>query len=461
MSHYDLVIIGSGSGNSLITPDFADKRVLVIEGGTFGGTCLNVGCIPTKMFVYAAEVAETVRSSARYGVDAHVDRVRWADIRDRIFGRIDPISAAGLAYRASGPNTEVLTGHARFVGPRRLQVQLADGSLRECTGEQVVIAAGSHPVVPAVITAAGVAYHSSDTVMRVAELPRRVAIVGGGTIACEFAHVFASLGSAVTVLARGPRLLRRLDGDIATRFTEVASRRWQVRLNATVATAGTTADGIELALDDGTVVAADLLLVATGRTPNTADLGLDRAGVAIHPDGRVQVDEYGRTTATGVWALGDVSSPHQLKHVANHEARVVAHNLAHPDRLRRFDHRCVPFAVFSDPQVASVGKTEEELRAAGVSYRVYRQSYGDTAYGWAMEDQSGLCKVLADPDTGLLLGVHLVGYQASVIIQPAVQAMSFGQRADQVASGQYWIHPALSEVLENALLGLNLPDRLG
>ena len=175
----------------------------------------------------------------------------------------------------------------------------------------------------------------------------------------------------------------------------------------------------------------------------------------LHPDGRVIVDEYGRTTAPGVWALGDVSSPYQLKHVANHEARVVAHNLAHSGDLRAFDHRFVPAAVFSRPQVATVGATRQELQAAGVEYREYTQRYADVAYGWAMEDREGICTVLADPRDGSLLGAHLVGHDASSLIQPLVQAMSFGQRWADVARGQYWIHPALAEVVENALLGLD------
>ena len=186
---------------------------------------------------------------------------------------------------------------------------------------------------------------------------------------------------------------------------------------------------------------------------------LDRVAAvraALGPGGRVRVDAYGRTTAEGVWSLGDASSPYQLKHVANHEARQVAHNLVHPDDLRPFDHRHVPSAVFTHPQIAAVGATQRELIESGRRYAVYVQSYGSTAYGWAMEDEAGIVKVLADPDTGELLGAHLMGAHSSSLIQPIVQAMSFGQPAHEVARGQYWIHPALSEVIENALLGLEL-----
>jgi mycothione reductase len=464
VTHFDLAIIGTGSGNSLVTPDFDGKRVAVIESGTFGGTCLNVGCIPTKMYVYAADVANTVTTAAQFGIDATLDGVRWADIRDRIFGRIDPMAASGRDYRANGPNTTALLGHATFTGPRAVRIDLGsdpgdegrqDAGV-EITADQIVIAAGAHPTVPAAVTDSGVPFHTSDTVMRLDELPGRLVILGSGFIAAEFAHVFSALGTHVTVVARSNALLRQLDTEISHRFTEIARQKWDVRLNTKLAKVG--GDGNEVRLDfvDGTHVTGDVLLVATGRAPNTASLGLAAAGIVTHADGGVTVDAYGRTNVEGVWALGDVSSAHQLKHVANHEARVVAHNLAHPGDLRRFQERVVPSAVFTSPQIASVGLTQEQVISRGRRHVTKLQAYGDTAYGWAMEDTTGVCKVIADPATGELLGAHLMGYQASNLIQPLIQGMSFGQTATEIAREQYWIHPALSEVVENALLGLEL-----
>ena len=172
-------------------------------------------------------------------------------------------------------------------------------------------------------------------------------------------------------------------------------------------------------------------------------------------DGMVVVDAHQRTSVPHIWALGDVCNEYQLKHVANHEERVVAHNLAHPDDLVESDHRFVPAAVFTHPQVAYVGLTEAQAREQGHDVTVKVQDYGSTAYGWAMEDTTGICKLVADRSTGLLLGAHLLGEQASVLIQPLIQAMHFGQPARGLARGQYWIHPALAEVVENALLGLN------
>ena len=467
MAHFDLAIIGTGSGNSLVNSDFDGKRVAIIESGTFGGTCINVGCIPTKMYVYAADVANTISQATQFGIDATLDGVRWTDIRDRIFGRIDPISVSGRDYRVNGPNTTAFLGHATFTGPNRLQVDIRDevngvDTKHEITADQIVIAAGARPTIPVAVSESEVPFHTSDTVMRLDQLPKRLVILGSGFIAAEFAHVFSALGSQVTVVARSNALLRQLDTEISQRFTAVAQQQWDVRLNTALSKVSGDESEVRLDFADGSHATGDILLVATGRVPNTADLGLDVAGIATHDDGGVKVDASGCTNVEGVWALGDVSSEHQLKHVANHEARVISHNLAHRDDLRSFDHRYVPSAIFTSPQIASVGLTEEQLKAQDRSYVTKTERYGDTAYGWAMEDTTGVCKVIADPATGELLGAHLMGYQASNLIQPLIQGMSFGQTVTEMARGQYWIHPALSEVVENALLGLDLdPDGLG
>ncbi|MDT0202828.1 mycothione reductase [Nocardioides sp. AE5] len=458
MTHFDIAVIGAGSGNFLMNRALADKQFAVIEEGLFGGTCLNVGCIPTKMFVHAAEVADQVRDAARLGIDANLAGVRWGDIRDRVFDRIDPYSASARQARRDGPNTTVYAGHARFTGDHTLLVA-TDAGEEEVSADTIVIAAGARATVPPEL--ADVPFHTSDTVMRIDALPRTATIIGGGFIAAEFAHILSGLGVEVTIVNRGPALLRRLDDDLRDAYTALAQEQWTVHLGRTVASATSLDDpdrsgAVALDLDDGTRVETDLLLVATGRVPNSDRLGLEATGIEVHPDGRIKVDERGRTSVDGVLALGDISSPYQLKHVANHEARTIAHNLANPDDQRSFDHRFVPSAVFTRPQIATVGLTEAAAREAGHDVVTSTRAYGDTAYGWALEDTTGLCKVIADRGTGLLLGAHVMGPDASTLIQPAIQALSFGLPAPEMARGQYWIHPAMAEVLENAVLGLRL-----
>jgi mycothione reductase len=452
--HHDLIVIGSGSGNSFLDARFEHLDVALVEHGTFGGTCLNVGCIQTKMYVYPADIARAVTRACHLGIDATIDKVRWTAIRDRVFDRIDPISHAGRDYRANRcRHITLYEGHARFTGPRQVHVEGPDATL---TADRIVIAAGSRPSVPTVVAASGVPFHTSDTVMRIDALPEHLVIIGSGYIAAEFAHVFSALGSTVSVIGRSAPMLRGQDETVSERFTALARRRWDVHLGA--APVRVRGDEGEIALDlaDGAVVHGDLLLVAAGRRPNGDLMDLPAAGIPTHPDGRIVVDEFQRTPVDGVFALGDVSSPHQLKHVANHEAKVVGHNLVDPEHPRRTDHRFVPAAVFTEPQIAAVGRTEQDCRAERIDYAVKVQSYGDVAYGWAMEDNTGFCKVLAERGTGRLLGAHILGPEASIVIQPLIQAMSFGLGAHEMATGQYWIHPALPEVVENALLGLDL-----
>jgi len=457
MRHFDLCIVGSGSANSIPDEQFADLSIAMVEKATFGGTCLNVGCIPTKMFVYPADLAASPPEAARLGVDLELRQVHWAAIRDRIFGRIDAISATGEKWRSENPNVTLYRQQARFLAPRTLDT----GTGEVITADQFVVAAGSRPVLPDIPGLDEVPAHTSDTVLRLDRLPRSLVIIGGGYITAELAHVFASYGTAVTVVARSGALLGQHDRDVSRRFTELLSRRVSVLLDTTVDRVRRDGDGVAMTVRDGSgavrELSGEVLLVATGRRSNSDLLDLAAAGIEVDEQGQVRVDEHQRTTAEGVFALGDVSSHYQLKHVANCETTVVKHNLLHPDDLAVCSKGPVPSSVFSSPQVASVGLTEQEAEQQGRRYVTAVQEYGSVAYGWAMEDTEHFCKLLADPATGELLGAHLIGPQASILIQPLIQAMSFGLSAREMAQGQYWIHPALTEVVENALLALPLP----
>jgi mycothione reductase len=454
--HFDLCVIGTGSGNSIIDDRFDDLNVAIVEMGTLGGTCLNVGCIPSKMFVYPADLAASTIQATRLGVDLDLQGIRWREIQERIFGRIDPKAANGRTYRQESHNVTVFDGRARFVGPRELDV----GAAETITADRIVIAAGSRPVVPDLPGLSSVEFHTSDTLMRLPELPESLIIIGGGYIAAEFAHVFSAFGTSVTVLNRSDVLLRREDAEVAKRFTDLLGRRVDVRVNTSVKSVESTDDGrvrvhVKGPEDEPEPLDAEALLIATGRTSNADTMDPARGGIDVDDDGLIVVDPYQRTTAEGVFALGDVSSRQQLKHIANSDARVVQHNLLHPDSMITNDRRFVPRAVFSMPQVASAGLTEAEAAEQGIDYVVSKQDYGETAYGWAMEDTDHFVKVIADAQSKLLLGAHVVGPQASLLIQPLIHAMSFEQPAPEVVRGQYWIHPAMTEVIENALLGLS------
>ena len=265
---FDLVIIGSGSGNSI--PEYLSNwNIAIVERGVYGGTCLNVGCIPSKMFVLPADAALAAGNGAKLGIDTQFNGADFRAIRDRVFGRIDEISAGGREYRATGsPNVTLLEGTASFIGDKVFRVDMNDGGQRTISGDKVLLAAGARPVVPQISGLAEVGFHTSDTIMRLDDLPKRLGIIGGGFIAVEMGHVFSGLGSDVTLFNRSNTLLRGFDNDIADRFTEIFAERVHLRLGVVPTHVERTADGIALTVGAETVI-VDELLVATGREPNS------------------------------------------------------------------------------------------------------------------------------------------------------------------------------------------------
>lgn len=460
MADYDLLIVGTGSGNSILTPDYDDWNVAIIERDVFGGTCLNRGCIPSKMLVVPANRVVDAAEAATLGIDFGEPTVNWPHIRDRIFGRIDPIAASGEKYREGLDNVTVLRGDARMRDRRTVVLRGAEGSTREVTAQRIVLAAGARPRIPDIDGLAHTPYDTSDSIMRIEAIPEHLIILGGGFIAAEMGHVFAALGSRVSVVHRGSRLLRHLEVDISTRFTQEFAKRVYLHLDAEVTRVDHTDGEFTLSIDSahpdhGTRserLSGDALLVTKGRIPNGDQLGVRHAGVHLDAGGYVVTDETLSTGVEGIWALGDIRNEAQLKHLANQEARVVSHNLLHPDDPIGIDQRVVPHAVFSHPEIGSVGAREVELVAGRVPYRVGRCDYGGVAYGWALEDHCGFAKVLVSESDGQILGAHIVGHQAATLIQQLTQAMQFGIPADRLAREQIWCHPALPEVIENALL---------
>jgi mycothione reductase len=445
---YDLLVIGAGSGNMLPGRGLQGLRVAIVERDRFGGTCLNRGCIPSKMLIHAADVAESVRTAGRYGIRAELGGPDWPAVRDRVFTRLDRDSEDALASRRRS-GVDVYEGEARFVAPKVIEV---DG--QQLRGERIVLAAGARPTVPDVPGLADVAYQTTDTIMRVDALPESMVVVGGGSAAAEMSHLFGSLGTRITIVEREPKLLATLDDDVADRFTERASERFDVRLGTTVARVERTRGGATVHLEGGNrpdVVEAETLLICVGRTPNSDVLDVARGGIATDDDGRVVVDEACATNVAGVWAVGDMTNHVQLKHLANAQMRVVLHNIIHPDEPRRAHFSVMPAGVFAEPQIATAGPTERALRDAGRPFAVARRNYADSAFGWAREDTTGFVKLMADPATRRLLAAHIVGPQAASLIQPLVQAMYLENSIDQLAYDVLYIHPAAPEVVAQAL----------
>lgn len=469
--HYDLVIVGAGSGNTIIDEQLDGFRVALVERGPLGGTCLNRGCIPSKMYVLPADLATTARRGEVLGVPTRVGPGDWERLRDRVVTTVDREAEEGLRAREEADDVDVLRGTARFTGPRRLVVEHEDG-VTELTADHVVLATGTRPVVPDVPGLRDAGFETSDTVMRLESFPARLGVLGGGYVGTELAHVFSALGAEVVQVEGGPTLLGDQDDDVAAHVTEACRRRWDVRVGTSLdRVSGGGHAPVVLHLDDGSRAEVDVLLVAVGRESNADLLDLALAGVDVDDAGRIVVDEHQRASAPGTWALGDASSAEPLKHVANQDARVVQHNVLRALRgddgdLRVSNHRAVPQAVFTHPQVARVGLSEAEARDAhGDDVVVARHDVADVAYGWALAghldddaEATGFVKLLALRSTGRLVGAHVVAPMASVLVQPLVMAMAHDLPVAGLARSTYWIHPALTEVVENALV--TLEDRL-
>ena len=445
---YDLIIVGAGSGNMIPVPEMDTWRLAIVEPDKFGGTCLNRGCIPSKMLLYAADVAEMARHGANLGLNHTLERVDWQQLVGRVWKKIDPIAEAGAQYRRSQPHVTVYDAPARFVAPRVLET-----GGRRITAPRIVLGTGSRPVVPDIPGLENIAYHTSDTIMRLETQPNSLLIVGGGYIGAEMAHFFGSLGTHVILTDHGGALIKRQDDDVAQAFTRVYQQRFDVLLHTRVRGVHPENGRVAAQLDvAGTprTVRVDTVLFASGRRPNSDRLNVAAAGIDVDARGRVLTDDGMETNVPGIFAFGDLASRHPLKHVANAEARAIARHLVGGDKLP-VDYDGVPNAVFSNPQVASVGLTERDAVQQGRPHLTARRQYADTAYGWAMEDTDSFVKLIADPDSRLLLGAHVMGPHAALLLHPLVQGMKYGQTIDDMARTIY-IHPALTEVVEQALL---------
>ena len=338
-------------------------------------------------------------------------------------------------------------GTGRFVGANTLEV---DG--KEISAETVVIAAGARPRVPDIRGISDVPYVTSDEALRLPRQPERLTILGGGYIAAEMGHFFGALGTEVTISQRGPLLVQQEDRDVSQRFTEVYQRKFRLLLNARVTETHLSGDQITVKVSrDGhtATIDSDSLLIAAGRIPNTDLLGVARTGVEVDQRGFVSVDEHLQTRVDGIWALGDIVGKNLLKHSANLEAAYVAHNIYNPDARVAVNYHAMPHAIFASPQVAGVGVTEQEATDLGIPYAVATYDYRDTAYGASIEDQDGFVKVLADPETREILGCHIIGTDASVLIQEVTNAIRLGLTTDSITQSIY-VHPALPEVVQRA-----------
>ncbi|MXR40586.1 dihydrolipoyl dehydrogenase [Halobaculum sp. WSA2] len=464
MDEVDFLVIGSGSGLDVANAVAnRGQSVAVVEKGRLGGTCLNRGCIPSKLLLYHAEMLETVERADEFHIDATVDDVDFPEIVHEVNEEVEGDSESIREGLRSSPKHDLYEGEGRFVDDHTIEIVGGEDDGTQIRADTVLIAAGTRPSVPPVDGIDDVDYLTSTEALRLETPPEHLVVVGGGYIAAELGHFFETFGSEVTIVGRRPNLLPEADPEVAEAFTERFADRMTVHTGH-AATAVSQSDGsvtVEakpyeygddggVVDDEGVSVTGDELLVAAGRTPNTDTLNLGATSIETDERGFVETDEFLRTTADGVWALGDIVGEYLLKHSANHEAQAVVRNLL-GDELQPVDYDAMPFAVFASPEVAGVGATEDELRAADREYATRTYRYDQTARGGAMKAE-GFLKAIISLE-GEILGCHIIGPQASTLIEEVVVAMKAGSGTVSDIRESVHVHPALSEVVQRGFSG--------
>jgi mycothione reductase len=463
LKEYDVIAIGSGSSMNILSAMLRDPdlKAAVIEKDDPGGICLTRGCIPTKMLVYPAELVRIVGDLKRFGIDAPLKKVDFGKVMQRMRDHIRPDIEGIRKGLSQAENIDYYPSAAEFTGPYTLKV-----GEEIITSRLILLCLGSEVSVPPVKGLDSVGYHTSDTVLDMTELPDSIAIIGGGYIAAEYGHFFSAMGSKVTIIGRNPQFLPREEPEVSELALKEMGTHMTVYTNHEVLEVRKTMTGKKktVARDrtggKTTAVTADEILVATGRSPNTEPLHPERSGVEVDGRGWIKVNEFLETTKPGIWAFGDATGKHMFKHVANYESLIVYQNAVLGKR-ESTEYHAVPYAVFTHPEIAAVGRGEGEAIAAygEENVRIGFQRYEDTVKGQAMGVKDFFVKVIVEKERGRILGAHIIGPQASVLIQEIINLMYTPSGSWTPARAAMHIHPALSEVVERAFQGLMSPDQ--
>jgi pyruvate/2-oxoglutarate dehydrogenase complex dihydrolipoamide dehydrogenase (E3) component len=441
---FDAIVIGSGQGGNPLCQRLADKgwNVALVERAHLGGTCINTGCTPTKTMVASAQVAHYARNAARWGVHANDVRVDLPAIIERK-NKVVASFRSGQERRVKERKTlRLCLGHARFVSPNQLQV---DGELIE--GEHIFINTGTRPEIPRLPGLDTIPYLTNATLMEVCDLPKHLLVLGGGYIGLEFGQMFRRFGSEVTIVHRGDRLLTREDPDLADELRKALDAEGIKFLLDAKTTSVKASDGeILLEVDSpggASTLSGTHLLVATGRRPNTDDLGLGKAGVEIDARGYVKVNSRLETNVPGIWALGDVKGGPAFTHLSYNDYQIIYGNLMEGKTLS-IDHRYVPYAAFTDPQLGRVGMTEQEARASGRKLKIGTHPMAYIARAIERDETAGLMKIIVDAETDRILGAAILGTEAGELIQ-ILGALILADAPYTVLKGAVFIHPTLAE----------------
>ena len=447
----NLVVIGAGAGGlvSAYIAAAVRAKVTLIEGHKMGGDCLNYGCVPSKALIRSAKAMKQLRNAHRLGIRDVLGEVDFAGVMRRVHGVIGAIEPHDSVERYTSLGVEVLKGHARITSPWTVEIRQADGSVRTLTTRSIVIAAGASPFVPPIPGLKEAEFLTSDTIWGLTELPKRLVVLGGGPIGCELAQSFACLGSAVTQVEMAPRLMLREDPEVSDLVAASLRVDGVNVLTSHQAIRVEVYEGEKRLIvrhgDEELPIAFDQLLCAVGRRPRVTGYGLEELGIPLTPQKTIQTNAFLQTLYPNIYAVGDVAGPFQFTHTAAHQAWYASVNALF-GRFKRFkaDYSVIPWATFTDPEVARVGLSETEAREQGVAYEVTRYDMDDLDRAIADGTAHGFVKVLTVPGKDKILGVTIVGEHAGDLLAEYVLAMKYGLGLNKIL-GTIHTYPTLSE----------------
>jgi mycothione reductase len=460
MEEYDLIVIGSGAGMNVASNAVqAGMKVAVAEHGLMGGTCLNTGCIPSKILLYPADVIREMEDAKEIGVEGSVTGIDFPLIMQRMRSFVT-VDREQMEQGASMVDALTLyRDTAEFVGEYQLKV-----GEHTITAPTIVIASGARALVPPIEGLEETGYIDHVSVLDLEALPESLIIIGGGYIACEYGHFFSALGSKVTILEMMPRLLLGEDPEISDIVKRRFSSYVDIQVNHRVVKVEQRKDlkvvtAVEGDSSEEREFTAQEVMLAAGVRSNTDLLKPENTGVETDDRGWIKVNPHLETGKPGIWALGDATGKFMFRHTANYEAGIVWFN-AFTEHKHEVDYHAVPHAVYGHPQVGAVGLTEQQANDAGFELLVGRARYMDVTKGYAMGEEDGMVKVVVEQGTGRILGCHIVGPHAAILVQQIVYLMNAGERDYMPLADSQVIHPALSEVVINAFGNMAQPDHV-
>ncbi|MFW9786044.1 MAG: dihydrolipoyl dehydrogenase family protein [Candidatus Thorarchaeota archaeon] len=457
MQEYDLIVIGSGVGMRILgLAHQQGLKTAVIEHGPIGGTCLNRGCIPTKILTYLADIIMEAAYLSEIGVSFKVEEIDYQGIMKRMREHVDMMSNRQREMISEDENIDLYQGTGVFADKKIIEI-----NGKRITAPFIIIASGSRPHIPDIKGLQDVEYLTNDEALRLMDQPSSMLIVGGGYVAAEFGHFFSAVGTDVTIIGRNEYLVKKEDPDVSTLLKDELSKRMQVYTNYEI---------IEVREENSLKVAigqnretgekkefkGEVLLIASGRRSNSDFLQPEKAGIQVDPNGWIIVDDYFRTNQVGIWALGDAIGRYQFRHVANEEYRVLWHNMFAEDdsRFKTMKYDAIPRAIFSYPPIATVGMTLKEAKESGKKLLVAEADYSWVAKGFAMGNPPSLVRIIVDEDSRKILGSTIVGPHSPILIQEIITLMYTSEGTDEKLFEAIHIHPSLSEVVQRVLYKL-------